>query len=112
MNPLRGDIWLVDLNPVRGHEQAGTRPALILSVNLFNSGPAGLVVVIPITTRSKGIPFHVEVHPPEGGLTSTSYIKCEDIRSVSKNRLANRLGALSSATIELVEDRIQILLSL
>ncbi|CAA7601229.1 mRNA interferase PemK-like protein [Acididesulfobacillus acetoxydans] len=112
MNPRRGDVWLVNLNPVRGHEQSGTRPALIFSVDLFNCGPAGLVVVLPITTRSKGIPFHVEVQPPEGGLTSTSYVKCEDIRSVSKNRLANRLGALSPAAIELVEDRIQILLGL
>lgn len=112
MNPLRGDVWLVDLNPVRGHEQSGTRPALIFSVDLFNSGLAGLVVVIPITTRFKGIPFHVEVIPPEGGLVSTSYIKCEDIRSVAKDRLTKRLGAISPATLEMVEDRIQILLGL
>lgn len=112
MNPLRGDVWLVDLNPVRGHEQSGTRPALIFSVDLFNSGLAGLVVVIPITTKFKGIPFHIEVIPPEGGLVSTSYIKCEDIRSVAKDRLTKRLGAISPATLEMVEDRIQILLGL
>ncbi len=41
--PLRGDIWLVDRNPVRGHEQAGVRPPLILSVDALNAGPAGLM---------------------------------------------------------------------
>lgn len=64
--PSRGEIWLVDLNPTRGHELAGIRPALVVSVDLFNHGPAGLVVVLPLTTRLKGIPFHVEVAPPKG----------------------------------------------
>jgi len=44
--PARGEIWLVDLNPTRGHEQAGKRPALVVSVDLFNFGPAELVVEI------------------------------------------------------------------
>ncbi|MDX2212140.1 MAG: type II toxin-antitoxin system PemK/MazF family toxin [Oculatellaceae cyanobacterium bins.114] len=42
---VRGQVWLADLNPVKGHEQAGKRPCLIISVDLFNQGPAGLVVV-------------------------------------------------------------------
>jgi mRNA interferase MazF len=110
--PLRGDIWLVDLNPVRGHEQSGRRPGLVFSVNIFNQGPADLVVVLPITTRPKGIPFHVEVRDSEGGLKQRSFIKCEDIRSISKERLSKRLGAVSSATMGLVEDRLRILLGL
>ena len=44
--PNRGEIWLADLNPTRGHEQAGARPVLIISTNAFNHGPAGLVFVI------------------------------------------------------------------
>lgn len=55
--PSRGEIWLVDLNLVKGHEQAGVRPALIVSVDPFNQGPAGLVVVLPITTKAKGMPL-------------------------------------------------------
>jgi mRNA interferase MazF len=110
--PLRGDIWLVDLNPVRGHEQSGRRPGLVFSVNLFNQGPADLVVVLPITTRPKGIPFHVEVSDSETGLKQRSFIKCEDLRSVSKARLSKRLGAVSGQTLELVADRIRILLGL
>jgi mRNA interferase MazF len=111
-NPLRGEIWLVDLNPTRGHEQAGRRPGLVVSVDLFNQGPAGLAVVIPITTREKGIPFHVEIKIPEGGLTKRSFIKCEDIRSISKERLAQKLGRVSRSTMAAVEDRLRILLDL
>ncbi len=110
--PLRGEVWFVDLNPVRGHEQAGKRPALIISVDLFNSGSAELVVALPITTKCKGIPFHVEVDPPEGGLDAKSFIKCEDIRSVSKARLSARLGAVSQETMTSVQDRVRILLNL
>lgn len=110
--PSRGEIWLVDLNPVRGHEQAGRRPGLIVSVDLFNHGPAELVVLVPITTRAKGIPFHVEVCPPEGGLSRRSFIKCEDVRSVAKERLFQRLGIVSSEILAEVEDRLRILLDL
>jgi mRNA interferase MazF len=112
VKPARGEIWLVDLNPTRGHEQAGKRPALVISVDLFNAGPAGLVVVLPITTKDKKIPLHVRINPPEGGIRETSFIKCEDIRSVSTERLLARLGEVSQDTISEIEDRIKILLGL
>jgi len=103
---------LVDLNPGCGHEQTGTRPALIISVDQFNSGPAGLVVAIPLTTRDKGIPFHVKLVPPEGGVKATSFIKCEDLRSIAKERLISKWGAILPATLAAVEMRIKILLGL
>ena len=112
LDPSRGEIWLVDLDPTRGHEQAGKRPGLVVSVDLFNHGPAGLVVLLPLTTRAKGIPFHVEVNPPEGGLKGKSFIKCEDVRSVAKERLSQQLGSVSQATLAAVEDRLRILLNL
>jgi mRNA interferase MazF len=108
-NPSRGEVWLVNLNPVRGHEQAGERPALVVSADIFNHGPAGLVVVVPTTTRERGIPFHVEVIPPEGGLRKRSFIKCEDVRSISTERLSKCLGEICSATMAQVEDRLRIL---
>jgi len=110
--PCRGEIWLVDLSPGRGHEQAGRRPGLVISVDEFNHGPAGLVVVIPLTTKAKGIPLHVRVSPPEGGLDYTSYIKCEDVRAISKQRLLKPLGKVSPSTVAKVEDRLRILLGL
>ncbi len=108
--PSRGQIWLVDLNPTRGHEQTGKRPCLVVSVDLFNQGASGLAVVLPITSKNKGIPFHVEVNPPEGGLTQRSYIKCEDVRSISIERLSDLWGVISSTTMMIVEDRLRILL--
>ena len=72
--PSRGQIWLADLNPTRGHEQAGQRPVLIVSTNVFNHGPADLVFVLPLTRTQRGIPLHIPVDPPEGGLTARSYV--------------------------------------
>lgn len=108
----RGEIWLVNLNPTEGREQAGTRPALIVSVDLFNHGAAELVVVIPVTSKAKGIPLHVEVNPPEGGLSLKSFVKCEDVRSISTARLIKKLGKVSPQTVNSVEDRLKILLGL
>ena len=110
--PARGEVWLIDLDPIRGREQAGQRPALVVSVDLFNQGPAELVVVIPLTSKAKGVPLHVTVKPPEGGLRQVSYIKCEDVRSVSTSRLSKRLGKVSPKTLAEVEDRLRVLLGL
>ena len=112
MEPCRGEIWSVNLNPTRGHEQAGIRPALIVSVDAFNHGPAGLVVLLPLTTKHRGIPFHVEVGSRDGSVKVKSFVKCEDIRSVSKERLVDRWGISSQETMTQVEDRLRILLNL
>ena len=110
--PSRGEVWLVDLSPTKGREQSGRRPGLVVSVDLFNHGPAGLVVLLPISTVAKGVPLHVQVNPPEGGLKQRSFVKCEDVRSVAKERLSRRVGAVSPHTMDGVEDRLRILLNL
>lgn len=110
--PLRGEIWLVTLDPTVGREQAGRRPALIVSDDLFNQSHAALVVVLPITSKSKGIRSHVPVAPPEGGLSAQSYIKCEDVRSISIERLERRLGKVSAGTMNEIENRLRIILVL
>jgi mRNA interferase MazF len=110
--PARGEVWLADLNPVKEHEQAGKRPCLVISVDLFNQGASGLIVVLPITSKEKRIPFHVELNPPEGGLKVRSFIKCEDVRSISVERLEKRWGTVSSEILAAVEDRLRILLGL
>jgi len=111
-HPVRGDIWLADLNPVRGHEQAGRRPVLVTSVDAFNQGRADLVVILPITSTLRAVPFHVLVKPPEGGLSNPSSILCEAIRSISKDRLIQRWGAIAATAMKEVEDRLRILLGL
>jgi mRNA interferase MazF len=111
-NPARGEVWDADLNPPRGHEQGGTRPVLIVSDDLFNQGPSGLVIVLPISSKDKGVRSHVTAGPIEGGLKTRSFIKCEAIRSVSTDRLGRRWGAISPATMNAVELRLRILMDL
>jgi mRNA interferase MazF len=110
--PERGEIWLADLDPTRGHEQAGRRPVLVLSVDTFNQGPAKLVFAVPITSRLRAIPTHILIRAPEGGTKADCAILCEALRSISKERLIQRLGRVSPATLLTVEDRIRILLGL
>lgn len=110
--PSRGEIWLVELHPVQGHEQAGTRPCLVVSVDSFNSSPAQLAVVLPLTSRQRNIPLHVEILPPEGGVVVPSYIMCEGVRCVSQNRFQERWGSVTPQTMAQVEHRLKRLLGL
>jgi mRNA interferase MazF len=112
VEPLRGDVWNVNLDPTKGREQRGTRPAIVVSHSTFNTSVAELVVVVPLTTTNRGIPVHVRIDPPEGGLRTSSFAKIEDVRSVSKERLLKRLGSLSPKTVAEVADRLRILLDL
>ena len=110
--PSRGEVWDLHFEPANGHEQAGTRPALILSEDIFNEGPAEMVVVAPITRAQGKIRWHVPVAPPEGGLGSAGLIQCENVRSVSKSKLKRRRGRVSAPVLRQVEDRLRILLGL
>jgi mRNA interferase MazF len=111
--PSRGEIWTANLNPTHGHEQSGERPVLIISTNPFNHGPADLVFVLPLTRTNRRNPLHVPVDPPEGGLTARSYILCDAMRSISKDRLTTRAwGILSASTMAKIEDNLRILLEL
>lgn len=111
-NPSRGEIWRVDFEPVRGHEQGRVRPALIVSSDIYNHGPAGLVTVIPMTTKGRPIRSFLRVDPPEGGLQKTSFLICEQVRTISRERLGRRFGALARATMAEVELRLKFLLEL
>jgi mRNA interferase MazF len=101
-DPNRGEIWLVDLGGGQGHEQAGQRPVLVVSDDAFNSGLSGLIMVVPLTSKkkSKRIPAHVPVDPPEGGLKTASLILCDQLRTISKDRLGTAAwGTVSAATL-------------
>jgi mRNA interferase MazF len=111
-NPLRGEVWTIDLDPTVGREQAGFRPALVVSVDPFNASPRGLVIVAPIAGTVRALPTHVLVGPPEGGLTKLSVIMTEQVRAVSKARLGRRLGVVAPATLERVGDYLRLLFGL
>lgn len=108
--PAKGDVWVVDLDPIVGHEEAKKRPCLILSNNKFNQSSSGLVIVIPITSTSTNNPLHVAIKMPEGGLNEDSYSMCEQIRSVSVKRLSEKLGKVSYDTLHNVENTLKMLL--
>jgi mRNA interferase MazF len=112
MNARRGEVWLVSLDPVEGHEQAGRRPALILSVDVFNASPAELVTVLPITSKKRQLRTRVALAPGEAGLRVASFIIGEQARTISSRRLKRRLGAVRPETLEAIEDIVRMLLGL
>ncbi len=85
---------------------------LVVSEDLFNRGPAGLVIVLPMTSTVRNVPSHVPVSPPEGGVKNNTAILCEAVRSVSVERLVARWGAVNRVTMAGVEDRLRMLLRL
>jgi mRNA interferase MazF len=108
----RGEVWMVELDPVQGREQAGRRPALVLSVDAFNATPAELVTVLPITSRARALRTRIEVSPPEGGLPMASYIICEQARTISAGRLVKPLGMVAGPTMAKVSDIVRMQLGL
>ncbi len=88
---LRGEIRWADLNPVRGHEQAGRRPVLILSQDVFNER-SGTVIAVALTSRSQraGFPLTLELHP--GALPKRTWAKISQIRTLSVERIGKKLG--------------------
>jgi mRNA interferase MazF len=111
-SPSRGEVWRVDLEPVRGHEQGRVRPALIVSNDVLNHGPSGLVTIVPITTKPRPIRAFLRIDPPEGGLTQISFIICDQVRTISSTRLGKHFGAVSPAILAEVERRLRFLLEL
>lgn len=94
--PRRGEVWLIDFGDPVGREQAGRRPGVIVSADPLNESRAGVVVVVPMTTTRRGLPSHVEIDAGFSGLDDVSYAKCEDVKSVSEQRLLGRLGTVST----------------
>lgn len=97
MIPNRGDVWLVDFGEPVGREHSGRRPAVVVSADPLNQSRAGVVIVVPTTSARRGLPSHVEIEPGSSGLDEVSYAKCEDVKSVSEQRLIARLGSVTDA---------------
>jgi len=103
--PERGEIWLADLNPPTGHEQAGPpRPVLVLSGRRMNRAPYRLCIVVPLSTRLRGVPGHVLLPATVSGLSADSEIMCEHVRSISHDRFRSPapLGRLSEEVLNSV----------
>lgn len=106
------DLWLVDFGERYPGEPASRRPALVIGPpETFGSG-FPFVIVTPLTTARRGLSLHIEIEATTTtGLGETSYVQCELIRSINRNRLVHRLGVIDSDTSRRVATVIRTLLS-
>lgn len=91
---LRGEIRWADLNPVKGHEQGGRRPVLILSQDVFNQR-SGTVIGMAITSQPQraGFPLTLEINSVK--LSKRSWVKISQIRTLSTERIGRKIGSIS-----------------
>ena len=93
---LRGDIVWADLNPVKGHEQAGLRPVLILSPEVFNDR-SGTVIAMALTSQAQRAGFPLTMEVTSVVLPKPTWAKISQIRTLSVERLGKRLGHVSDS---------------
>jgi mRNA interferase MazF len=97
--PAQSEVWVAQLDPAHRYEQAATRPVVVISREAFNAAGWRLCVCVPLTTRRRGSPLHVEIAPPEGGVRSASFALVDQVRSLDRSRLIERLGAVDDHTL-------------
>jgi mRNA interferase MazF len=97
-------VWLADFGEPVGSEQGGRRPAVIVGSEDHCRFPIDVALVVPLSTRDRGLPHHVPISSPQSGLNQPSWARTEDIRAVSTKRLTRPvpLGQLSDAEIQQV----------
>lgn len=110
---LRGEIWQVDLDPVRGSEANKERPAVIVSNDRANAAATrlgrGVITVVPVTSNTaKVFPFQVLLSAKTTGLAVDSKAQAEQIRSVATERLRRRVGKISFAELAQLDDALRL----
>jgi mRNA interferase MazF len=109
----RGDVFLVDLNPVVGTEQAGIRPALVVQTDRANvASPHTIIIPFTARIREAKLPSHVRVPAGTGGLTEQSVLLCEQIRVIDKRRLVRRTGHIEEEDLRRVDIALKLILGL
>ena len=106
----RGEVYDVDLGRPMGHEPAFRRPGVVVTVDILNNSPGQLVMVVPITSAFYGLRSHVE--PGISGLDHTSYARCDQLRVVSTERLAARLGMIAPDQMRDIDQALRFVLDL
>jgi mRNA interferase MazF len=96
---LRGDIYWADLNPTRGHEQSGLRPVVIISQDIFNER-SGTVIAMAITSQPQRAGFPLTLELTDVELPKQSWVKISQIRTLSVERLGEKLGHVSEAVLD------------
>lgn len=114
---LRGEVWQVDLDPVRGSEANKQRPAVVVSNDRANATAArlgrGMVTVVPVTSNlQKVYPFQVLLSMATSGLTVDSKALAEQVRSIATQRLLRRMGRISASELAEIDDALRLHLAL
>ncbi|MEG6616619.1 type II toxin-antitoxin system PemK/MazF family toxin [Peptococcaceae bacterium 1198_IL3148] len=113
MQIKRGDIFYADLSPVVGSEQGGTRPVLILQNDIGNQySPTTIVAAITSQIAKAKLPTHVEISSGISGLNKDSVVLLEQIRTIDKSRLMQRVSSLNNDMMTDVKKAIEISLGL
>ncbi|MFI5396275.1 MAG: type II toxin-antitoxin system PemK/MazF family toxin [Candidatus Binatia bacterium] len=111
--PKRGETYLADFDPVIGSEIAKTRPGLVIQNDMGNRvSPITIVAALSSQVRQPLYPIEVLIHAPEGGLTTDSTVRLNQLRTMDKSRLIKRLGKVSAITMAVVDTAIKISLRL
>jgi len=100
---LRGDIVWADLSPTKGHEQAGRRPVVVLSHEVFNQR-SGTVIAMAITSRSQRAGFPLTHELKSGRLPKQSWVKISQVRTLSVKRLGRKAGRVEPEELEKLVD--------
>ncbi len=109
MTVKRGDIYYADLSPVIGSEQGGVRPVLIVQNDVGNRySPTVIAAAITSRTDKSRLPTHIEVFAAKDGLVRDSVILLEQIRTIDKRRLKEKMGHLDEASMQRVNDAISV----
>ncbi len=98
---LRGDVIWADLNPVRGHEQAGHRPVVVISHDVFNER-SGTVIAMALTSQPQRAGFPLTLELESKKLPKRSWVKISQIRTLSRRRLGQRIGRLEPEQLDLL----------
>ncbi|MCY0876271.1 MAG: type II toxin-antitoxin system PemK/MazF family toxin [Firmicutes bacterium] len=113
MNVKRGDIYYADLSPVVGSEQGGFRPVLIIQNNIGNRfSPTVIIAAITAQIQKAKLPTHVEISASDYGLERDSVVLLEQIRTIDKQRLTEKITHLDDDLMRRVNEALQISLSL
>ncbi len=109
MNVKRGDVFYADLNPVVGSEQGGVRPVLIIQNNVGNKySPTVIVAAITSQVNKAKLPTHVAIVSNAYGLPKNSVVLCEQLRTIDKKRLHEKLGGIDDENMRSINDAIKI----
>lgn len=110
MNDIkRGQIYYANLEPVKGSEQGGSRPVLIIQNDVGNTySPTTIIAVITSSQSKTVLPTHIEISTAASGLPADSVVLCEQIRTIDKRRLGGYVGYLSTAKLRDVNEALRI----